>query len=42
MAMVAVDVLAVSAVLTYRLATYRLPILPGWYSWRLLRRMDYV
>lgn len=33
---------AVSAVLTYRLATYWLPILPGWYSWRLLQRMDYV
>jgi undecaprenyl-diphosphatase len=33
---------AVSAVLTYRLATYWLPVLPGWYSWRLLQRMDYV
>jgi hypothetical protein len=26
--------LAVSAVLTYRLATYWLPVLPGWISWR--------
>jgi undecaprenyl-diphosphatase len=33
---------AVSAVLTYRLATYWLPVLPGWYSWRLLQRLDYV
>ena len=33
---------AVSAVLTYRLATYWLPVLPGWYSWRLLQRMDYL
>ena len=33
---------AVSAVLVYRLATYWLPVLPGWYSWRLLQRMDYV
>jgi uncharacterized membrane protein YbhN (UPF0104 family) len=33
---------AVSAVLTYRLATYWLPVPPGWYSWRLLRRMEYV
>jgi undecaprenyl-diphosphatase len=33
---------AVSAVLTYRLATYWLPVPPGWYSWRLLQRMDYV
>jgi len=32
----------VSAVLTYRLATYWLPVLPGWLSWRLLQRMDYV
>ena len=33
---------AVSAVLTYRLATYWLPVVPGWYSWRLLQRWDYV
>ena len=34
--------LAVSAVLLYRLATYWLPVPPGWLSWRLLQRMDYV
>ena len=33
---------AVSAVLTYRLATYWLPVLPGWLSWRLLQRRGYV
>ena len=33
---------AVSAVLTYRLATYWLPVLPGWLSLRLLQRWDYV
>jgi undecaprenyl-diphosphatase len=33
---------AVSAVLAYRLATYWLPVLPGWLSWRLLQRMDYL
>ena len=33
---------AVSAVLLYRLATYWLPVPPGWYSWRLLQRRDYV
>ncbi|HEY7015098.1 MAG TPA: lysylphosphatidylglycerol synthase domain-containing protein [Streptosporangiaceae bacterium] len=33
---------AVSAVLAYRLATYWLPVLPGWLSWRLLQRLDYV
>jgi undecaprenyl-diphosphatase len=33
---------AVSAVLTYRLATYWLPIVPGWLSWRFLQRRDYV
>ncbi len=33
---------AVSAVLTYRLATYWLPVVPGWLSWRLLQRLDYV
>ena len=31
-----------SAVLTYRLATYWLPVLPGWLSWRGLQRKDYV
>jgi undecaprenyl-diphosphatase len=33
---------AVSAVLTFRLATYWLPVLPGWLSFRLLQRMDYI
>jgi len=33
---------AVSAVLLYRLATYWLPVPPGWLSWRLLQRMDYL
>jgi len=33
---------AVSAVLTYRLATYWLPVLPGWLSLRLLQRRDYL
>ena len=33
---------AVSAVLTYRLATYWLPVVPGWISLRLLQRGDYV
>ena len=33
---------AVSAVLIYRLATYWLPVLPGWLCLRLLQRMDYV
>jgi len=33
---------AVSAVLTYRLATYWLPVVPGWAAWRLLQRRDYV
>jgi hypothetical protein len=28
--------------LVYRLATYWLPVLPGWYSWRLLQRTDYL
>ena len=31
-----------SAVLTYRLATYWLPVVPGWLSWRLIQRMGYV
>jgi undecaprenyl-diphosphatase len=33
---------AVSAVLVYRLATYWLPVVPGWYSWRALQRRDYL
>ena len=33
---------AVSAVLLYRLATYWLPVLPGWWSLRQLQRLDYV
>jgi glycosyltransferase 2 family protein len=33
---------AVSAVLTYRLATYWLPVLPGWLSWRYLQKRDYI
>jgi len=33
---------AVSAVLLYRLATYWLPVLPGWLSWRSLQRRGYV
>jgi undecaprenyl-diphosphatase len=33
---------AVSAVLTYRLSTYWLPVLPGWLSLRLLQRRDYL
>ena len=33
---------AVSSVLLYRLATYWLPVLPGWLSWRALLRRDYV
>jgi undecaprenyl-diphosphatase len=33
---------AVSAVLTYRLATYWLPVVPGWLCWRLLQRLNYV
>jgi uncharacterized membrane protein YbhN (UPF0104 family) len=33
---------AVSAVLLYRLATYWLPVAPGWLSWRLLQRREYV
>jgi undecaprenyl-diphosphatase len=34
--------LAVSAVLLYRLATYWLPVAPGWVSLRLLQRWEYV
>ena len=33
---------AVSAVLLYRLATYWLPVAPGWLSWRVLLRRDYI
>ena len=33
---------AVSAVLTYRLATYWLPVLPGWASLRILQKRDYI
>jgi undecaprenyl-diphosphatase len=33
---------AVSAVLLYRLATYWLPVVPGWLAWRALLRRDYV
>ncbi|MGZ4436909.1 MAG: flippase-like domain-containing protein [Nocardioidaceae bacterium] len=33
---------AVSVVLTYRLATYWLPVAPGWYSWRVLQRRGFV
>ena len=33
---------AVSAVILYRLATYWLPVLPGWLSLRQLQRMSYV
>ena len=33
---------AVSAVLTYRLATYWLPVVPGWAALRILQRRGYV
>jgi len=33
---------AVSAVLLYRLATYWLPVLPGWLCWRFLQHRGYV
>ncbi len=33
---------AVSAVLLYRLATYWLPVVPGWLCWRLLQRRAYI
>jgi glycosyltransferase 2 family protein len=33
---------AAAAVIIFRLATYWLPVLPGWLAWRLLQRMDYV
>jgi hypothetical protein len=32
----------VSAVVISRLATYWLPVLPGWLAWRLLQRLGYV
>jgi glycosyltransferase 2 family protein len=34
--------IAVAAVLSYRLATYWLPILPGWISFQLLERRSYI
>jgi len=34
--------IAVAAVLSYRLATYWLPILPGWLSFRQLERRNYI
>jgi uncharacterized membrane protein YbhN (UPF0104 family) len=33
---------AVSAVLMYRLATFWLPVAPGWLCWRVLQRREYV
>ncbi len=33
---------AVSAVLLYRLATYWLPVAPGWLCWRVLQRREYI
>jgi len=33
---------AVSAVVIYRLATYWLPVPPGWLCWRLLQRLGYM
>ena len=33
---------AVSAVLLFRLATYWLPVAPGWLSWRALQRREYI
>ncbi len=33
---------SVSAVLLYRLATYWLPVAPGWLAWRVLQRREYV
>jgi len=33
---------AFAAVILYRLATYWLPVAPGWLGWRLLQRWDYV
>jgi undecaprenyl-diphosphatase len=34
--------IAVATVLSYRLATYWLPILPGWVSLRIIERRNYV
>jgi undecaprenyl-diphosphatase len=34
--------IAVSAVLTFRVATYWLPIVPGWLCWQLVQRWRYV
>ena len=34
--------IAVAAVLSYRLVTYWLPILPGWISFQLLERRNYI
>ncbi len=34
--------IAVATVLSYRLATYWLPILPGWISFQLLERRNYI
>ena len=33
---------AVAAVLSYRLATYWLPILPGWISFHILERRNFI
>ena len=33
---------AFAAVILYRLATYWLPVVPGWLGWRLLLRWQYV
>jgi uncharacterized protein (TIRG00374 family) len=33
---------AVAAVLSYRLVTYWLPILPGWISFHVLERRNYI
>ncbi len=33
---------AVTTVLTYRLATYWLPVIPGWISLRILQKRDYI
>jgi uncharacterized membrane protein YbhN (UPF0104 family) len=34
--------IAVAAVLSYRLVTFWLPILPGWLCFRLLERQNYI
>jgi glycosyltransferase 2 family protein len=33
---------AAAAVIIFRLATYWLPVLPGWLAWRMLQRLGYV